>query len=112
MVNSTICSIGTSCSTGLLKPRAGQQTFDDLILISLRRAVVDTRIPVAYDINSGDLNLAFINSHSRQTKNGAGASATGMCGRFLGNELGGANFASSTMYVGGANFVSSTMFSG
>jgi lipopolysaccharide assembly outer membrane protein LptD (OstA) len=97
----------------LLKPRAGQQTFDDLYsdLAFRPRTWLTLESQLRYDINSGDLNLAFHQlTFTPNEKWSWGIGHWYVRGGFLGNEVGGANFASSTMYVGGANFVSSTMF--
>jgi hypothetical protein len=97
----------------LLKPRAGQQTFDDLYsdLAFRPRTWLTLESQLRYDINSGDLNLAFHQlTFTPNEKWSWGIGHWYVRGGFLGNEVGGANFASSTMYMGGANFVSSTMF--
>ncbi|MGA3164094.1 MAG: LPS assembly protein LptD [Verrucomicrobiota bacterium] len=84
-----------------LDPKAGQQTFNDLCSdFAFRpRTWITLESQLRYDINSSDLNLAFHQlTFTPNEKWSWGIGHWYLRGGFLGNDVGGANFVSSTMF--------------
>ncbi len=84
-----------------LEPKAGQQTFNDLYSdFAFRpRTWITLESQLRYDINSSDLNLAFHQlTFTPNEKWSWGIGHWYVRGGFLGNDVSGANFVSSTMF--------------